>query len=48
MDTSPFSRHLLTVSKANGLLHGIRVGSLDDDGHFPPDVEQVFDKSCRT
>jgi hypothetical protein len=30
--TPPLSRRLLRVSKAHELLHGIRVGSFDNDG----------------
>jgi hypothetical protein len=29
------------MSKAYGLLHGIKAGFLDDDEHFPLDVEHV-------
>jgi hypothetical protein len=42
MDTPPLSIHLLRVNKAHELLHGVRAGSLDDVGHFPPFVEHVF------
>jgi hypothetical protein len=42
MDTPPLSLCLLRVSKGHALLHGIRAGSLDDDGSFPPNVEHVF------
>jgi hypothetical protein len=48
MDTPPLLKRLLRVSKAHGLLHGIRAGSLNNDGHFPPYVEHVFGQSCRT
>jgi len=36
MDTPPLSRHLLRVSEAHELLHGIKAGSLDDDRPSPP------------
>jgi hypothetical protein len=42
MDTPPLSMCILRVSKAHKLLHGIRAGSFDNDGSFPPFVEHVF------
>jgi len=42
MLTPPLLRRLLRVSKANGLLHGIKAGSFDNDGPFSPVVEHVF------
>jgi hypothetical protein len=42
MVSPPLVRRPLRVSKARGLLHGIRVGSFDNDGPFSPVVEQVF------
>jgi len=48
MVSSPLLRHFLRVSKAYRFLHGIRAGSLDDDGPFPPNVEHVFDQSCHS
>jgi hypothetical protein len=42
MDTPLLSMRLLRVSKTHGLLHGIRAGSFDNDGSFPPVVEHVF------
>jgi hypothetical protein len=35
-------RLLKVSSMSHRLSHGIRAGSLEDDGHFPPDVEYVF------
>jgi hypothetical protein len=34
------------VSKDNELLHGIRAGSFDNYGHFPPVIEHVFGQRC--
>jgi hypothetical protein len=42
MVSPPLLRHLLRVSKAHGLLHGIKAGSFDNDGLFSPVVEHVF------
>jgi hypothetical protein len=42
MVSPPLLRRLLRVSKARGLLHGIRGGSFDKDGPFSPVVEHVF------
>jgi len=42
MVSPPILRRLLRVSKANGLLHGIKAGSFDNDGPFSPVVEHVF------
>jgi len=42
MVSPPLLRRLLRVSKANGLLHGIKAGSFDNDGPFSPVVEHVF------
>jgi hypothetical protein len=39
---------LLRVSKAYERLHGIKVGSLDDVGPFPPILEHVFSQRCHT
>jgi hypothetical protein len=39
---------LLRVSKAHGLLHGIRASSFDNDESFPSVVEHVFDQRCHT
>jgi hypothetical protein len=47
MDTPPLLKRLLRVSKAHGLLHGIRAGSLNNDGHFPPYVEHVSHEKGR-
>jgi hypothetical protein len=38
----PLLSRLLRVSKANGILHGIKAGSFDNDGPFSPGVEHVF------
>jgi hypothetical protein len=38
----PLLSRLLRVSKANGILHGIKAGSFDNDGPFSPVVEHVF------
>jgi hypothetical protein len=46
MDTPRFSMRFLRVSKAHELLHGIRAGSFDKDGHFLPVVEHVFGQRC--
>jgi hypothetical protein len=48
MDTPPLSMRLLRVNKAHELLHGIKAGSFDNDGPFPPVVEHVFDQRCHT
>jgi hypothetical protein len=48
MDTPPLSKRLLRVSKAYGLLHGIRAGFFDNDGLIPPVVEHVFGQRCDT
>jgi hypothetical protein len=42
MVSPPLLKRLLRVSKANELLHGIKVGSFDNDGSFSPVVEHVF------
>jgi hypothetical protein len=48
MDTPPLSMPLLRVSKAHGLLHNIRAGSLDDLGPFLLVVEHMFGQRCHT
>jgi hypothetical protein len=42
MVSPPLLRRLLRVSKARGILHGIREGSFDNDEPFSPVVEHVF------
>jgi hypothetical protein len=42
MNTPPLSRRHLRVNKTHELLHGIRAGSFDNDGPFPPVVKHVF------
>jgi hypothetical protein len=32
----------MCLAISHGLLHGIRAGSFDNDGSFPPVVEHVF------
>jgi hypothetical protein len=48
MVSPPLPIRLLRVNKAHRVLHGIKEGSLDDNGHFPPDIEYVFGQSCHT
>jgi hypothetical protein len=36
MVSSPLLRRLLRVSKAHGLLHGIKAGSFENDWPFSP------------
>jgi hypothetical protein len=43
-----FKMRLLRVSKAHEVLHGIRAGSFDNDGLFPPVVEHVFGQRYNT
>jgi hypothetical protein len=42
MVSPPLLRRLLRVSKANGLLQGVKAGSFDNDEPFSPVVEHVF------
>jgi hypothetical protein len=42
MDLTHFQNVSFDSGYGPDLLHGIRAGSLNDDGHFPLDVEHVF------